>query len=121
MIENAAAYLRRHGRQALLAEVNGLSRGQFIDRDLYLSINDLRSTEIVAHGSNPRLIGMNSKQLKDAEGRLFVDEIINLARTRGEGWTRYKWVHSLTKEVMLKQTYVKRADDLVLVCGFYPK
>ncbi|HCY63486.1 MAG TPA: hypothetical protein DHV59_11790 [Oxalobacteraceae bacterium] len=110
--------MRRHGRAAIIDEVNKLSQGQFIDRDLYISIY-ATGGEIAAHGANRRLWGADWSKVKDTDGRHFVSEMVNMAKARGEGWVDYKWVHPVTKETMVKSAYFEICDDLVIACGFY--
>ena len=121
MVERAEEYVREYGRDALLADVNSRERGQFIDRDLYLSIHDINSTQNVAHGTNPRLLGLTSGTMKDADGRLFVQEILDLVNRKGSGWVSYKWIHPLTKEPLIKTAYAKKIDDLMVLCGVYSR
>jgi methyl-accepting chemotaxis protein len=118
MVQGGAEFMRSHGRAALLEDVNKLSQGQFIDRDLYLSIYSTEGS-IVAHGANRRLWGADWSKIKDTDGKPFVSEMVNIARAKGEGWVDYKWVHPLTKDTMVKSAYFEICDDLVIACGFY--
>ncbi|WP_052452520.1 methyl-accepting chemotaxis protein [Noviherbaspirillum autotrophicum] len=118
MVHDAVAYLKANGKSGFLAEINKLGRGRFIDRDLYLSVysDDL---ECLAHGANPRLVGVNGAAFKDADGKLFVKEIIAKAKTSGSGWVDYKWMHPVTKKMLIKSTYLEKAGDMIIACGFY--
>jgi signal transduction histidine kinase len=118
MVQAGAAFMRSHGRAALIEEVNKMSQGQFIDRDLYISVYATGGS-IAAHGANRRLWDADWSKIKDTDGRFFVSEMVNIARAKGEGWTDYKWVHPLTKDTMVKSAYFEMSDDLVIACGFY--
>ncbi|WP_277750574.1 methyl-accepting chemotaxis protein [Janthinobacterium sp. 17J80-10] len=111
-------FMRGHGRAALIDEVNKMSKGDFIDRDLYISIYSTDGS-IVAHGANRRLWGQDWSKIKDTDGRFFVSEMVSMARSKGDGWTDYKWVHPVSKETMVKSAYFEICDDLVVACGFY--
>ena len=117
MVRRGCAFLREHGRQALIAEVNRLEQGRFIDRDLYLMVIGADSV-FLAHGNNPRTLGQGPRS-RDVDGRLFVQDMTSVARTRGEGWIDYKWAHPVTNEVLTKSTFVQRAGDVVVACGIY--
>ena len=56
LVKDACDFYRNHGREALIAEVNKLGKGHFIDRDLYLMVIGANDAVLVAHGSNPRLL-----------------------------------------------------------------
>ncbi|MCC2674576.1 MAG: hypothetical protein K0R58_1523 [Ramlibacter sp.] len=118
MVQRGCEFYRAHGRQALLDEVNRLASGRFIDRDLYLMVIDGASGNFLAHGNNPRTLGLGS-QSKDVDGKRFVLEMTETARRSGQGWVDYKWAHPVTNEVLTKATYVQRVGDLVVACGVY--
>jgi methyl-accepting chemotaxis protein len=118
MVRTACDYGQAHGREALIAEVNRLSQGRFIDRDLYLMVLDAQSSVFLAHGNNPRTLG-NGPQSKDVDGKSFVQDMARTGRDNGEGWVDYKWAHPVTNEVLTKSTFVQRMGDVVVACGIY--
>jgi methyl-accepting chemotaxis protein len=118
MVRRALDFMKAKGKDSLLADVNKLGRGQFIDRDLYLSVYS-DSAEVIAHGTNPRLVGQGGAKVKDADGRMFVLEIVSKAKANGSGWVDYKWSHPVSKQMLLKSTYFERVGDAIISCGFY--
>jgi len=120
LVQGAVELFKARGRAELLAEINRLGKGRFIDRDLYLMAIGIDDAKFYAHGNNPRVLG-NGPQSKDADGKLFVVEMTNVAKRAGSGWVDYKWAHPVTNDVMIKSTYVERAGDLVVACGIYPQ
>ena len=118
MVQRACQYAREHGNDALLADINKLGKGVFIDRDLYLMAIGIDDTKFHAHGNNPRVLG-HGPQSKDVDGKMFVVEMAALARNVGSGWVDYKWAHPITNEVKLKSSYVERSGDMVIACGIY--
>ncbi|RJG00305.1 methyl-accepting chemotaxis protein [Noviherbaspirillum sedimenti] len=118
MVEAGVDFVRTHGSNAFVADVCKQEKSQFIDRDLYLSVYDLNYI-FVANGANPRLVGVDGKNLRDSDGKLFVVEIVNMAKSGGSGWVDYKWPHPLTKEIQSKSVYLEIVDELVISCGFY--
>lgn len=118
MVKRAVTFAERQGMDALIADVNKFGQGQFLDRDLYLSVyaSDCMS---LAHGTNPRLIGVDGKVFKDVAGKLFVKEIVATALSKGSSWVDYKWIHPITKKTLVKSAYSKRVGDVVISCGFY--
>ncbi len=118
IVQAGVEFMHTYGRDALVEEVNKMSKGQFIDRDLYISIY-ATGGEIAAHGANRRLWGLDWSAVKDTDGRFFVSEMVNTARNAGNGWIDYKWVHPVSKDTMVKSAYFEICDDLVIACGFY--
>lgn len=116
MVKQGIEFIRQHGEDGILQEVNMLNKGQFIDRDLYLSIYSLEG-KCLAHGTNRRLLGVGSETFKDLDGKFFIKDIISGAKSAGSGWVRYRWSHPVTKEPMAKEVYYEKAGNLILGCG----
>ncbi|WOB06977.1 methyl-accepting chemotaxis protein [Piscinibacter gummiphilus] len=118
LVKAGLAFYKAHGRDALIAEINKLGKGQFIDRDLYLMAITIDDYKFCAHGNNPRTLGAGPVS-KDVDGKFFVKEMAELARNGGQAWVDYKWAHPVTNEIRLKSSYVERAGDLAVACGIY--
>ena len=73
----------------------------------------------LSHGVNPKLIGKNVSELKDVDGKYFVKTYLELAASKGKGWTDYMWVNPVTSAIEHKSTYVEKVDDLVVGSGIY--
>ena len=114
----ARDFAREHGGEALVADVNRLGKGRFVDRDLYLMVVGVDDGVLYAHGNNIRNVGMGADS-RDADGKPFLAQMAQLARTQGEGWVEWKWAHPFTNEVLTKRGYVARAGHLLVVCGIY--
>jgi methyl-accepting chemotaxis protein len=119
MVKRGIEFVRTHGKQRGIEEINN-PRGLFVDRDLYLGMADANGI-IVANGGNPRVIGMDGHKVKDVDGKYFVTEMVNLAKSQGGGWVEYKWVHPITKETMIKCAYCESVglEGMEISCGFY--
>jgi methyl-accepting chemotaxis protein len=118
MVKAACEFHARHGRQALVAEINKLGKGRFVDRDLYLMAVDANDAVLLAHGNNSRVLGMGPES-RDVDGKLFIKEIATIAKASGDGWMEHKWAHPVTNEIRTKRSHIRRAGDLALVCGIY--
>ncbi|HYD63509.1 MAG TPA: cache domain-containing protein [Noviherbaspirillum sp.] len=119
MVKKAVSYIKEQGKEKALAEFSNPA-GMFKKGELYIFVTDLQG-KMVAHGTNPKLVGKDLIDLKDSDGKLFVKEYIEVAKTKGNGWSDYKWVNPNTKAIELKSTYVEKVDDLVVGCGIYKK
>jgi cytochrome c len=119
MVKKAVAYLKANGKEKTLAEVSN-NKGQFIDRDLYISVYDMNGN-VLAHGTNPKLIGKDVSALKDANGKEFIKDILSQAKASGKGNADYVWPNPMTKELTPKTVYFEKADDLVISSGYYKK
>lgn len=120
MVKKAVAYAKANGKDKLLAEVGNGSKGQFVDRDLYVSVWS-PDAKVLAHGSNPKLVGTDVSELKDADGKPFMKEILTKAASSGSGWVDYKWANPVSKEVQPKSAYFEKVDDVIVSTGYYKK
>jgi cytochrome c len=119
MLKSAAALVGKDGPEKALAAFND-PKGQFVFRDLYITAYDLKGT-CLADGAFASRVGRPALGEKDAEGKTFVQEQIEMAKEQGHGWTQYKAVNPVTKAVEDRMATLKRIGDLVLVCGAFKK
>ena len=117
MVRKGIDFLKKNGREKAAAEMTAPSK-TFVDRDLYLVIYDMKGVPL-AHGQNAKQVGRSLIDLKDPDGKLFVKERVELAKSQGRFWQDYKFTDPLTKKVLPKQMYCERSDDLVVCGGVY--
>lgn len=117
MVQKVIAYMKVNGKEKTIAEVNKLD-GQFRDRDLYVTINDLHA-KTLAHGANAKMQGRDLIDLKDADGKLFMRERLELVKQKGKGWQDYKFVNPVTQKIEPKAMYFEKFDDVIVNCGIY--
>jgi cytochrome c len=118
LVKKGIAYLKANGPEKSYAAFID-PQGQFVDRDLYLVVFDM-SGKTLAHGANKKLLDKNLIALKDADGKTFIKEFIDVANTKGQGWIDYKWPHPQTKAIENKSSYVQKLGDGTLIgVGIY--
>lgn len=119
MVEKAYSHLKTAGKEKAFADINN-PQGQFVKGDLYVFVQDFNGVNL-ANGGNPKFVGMNHLGLKDPDGKYFIKEMVELAKTKGSGWVNYMWVNPTTKKVQAKATYVKRIEglDAFIACGVF--
>lgn len=99
-------------------------RKNFVSGDYYIWIfkTDFKSNAIVvAHPINKAIENRDFFEIKDADGKLFMKDIVRIALYKGEGWVSYKWAHPKTLKAEDKLTYFYRMGDYILNDGFYLK
>lgn len=119
MVKKAVRYIKQNGKDAALAEFSR-PQGQFVDRELYIAVLDLNGV-MLAHGANPKLIGKMLLDIKDVNGKAFVREQIELAKTEGGGWVEFEWVNPVSQKMERRSTYLERVDDYFVLSGVYKK
>ena len=118
MVDKAAQFLKAQGREAAFAAFTEKKEG-FVLNDLYIFVVDYDGMTL-AHGGNAKLVGKNMLNLKDPDGKLFIQEMIKEAQ-KGGGWVDYKWVNPQTKKIDPKSTYAVPIEGMKAFfgCGIY--
>lgn len=114
MAIKAAEYLQSAGPDKAFAEFDAKD-GPWHDRDLYVYVLNT-SGVMVAHGTNPGLIGKSVLEFKDVDGQPMTQHSLAV---KDAGWVDYKWQNPLTKAVEPKTSYVVREGDYAVVVGAY--
>lgn len=117
MVKKAVQFLDQNGQEKAFAAFND-TKGQFVDRDLYVFVLDMEG-KVLAHGANAKLIGMNLMNVKDTDGKQFIKDLVEMAKTKNSGWIEYKWETPQTKKVEQKSVYYEKKGDLIVACGAY--
>jgi cytochrome c len=98
---------------------------EWLKRETYIFIADMNGT-ILMHPANPELETKSIIDLKDANGKAFMQEFIETAKGKGSGWVDYMWPKPGEKSPSKKLSYVKRTKmpdgEMVIVgAGAYIK
>jgi cytochrome c len=117
MVERAVALMSSQGNDKAYVAFNE-NPGPFVDRDLYVFVLDLDGNTL-AHGGNKAMIGKSLINLKDSSGKAFVQEMLELAKAKGEGWIDYDWPNPLSKKIERKSTFVRKVGSTVVGVGAY--
>jgi hypothetical protein len=119
LVKEAVQYIKNNGKEKAFAEFNN-PKGHFVNGELYVVITTLDGV-VLAHGVNPRLLGKNIYNIKDSDGKLFVQDQIGIAKTKGSGWGNFRWPNPVTNEIESKTVYFERLDDMLVASGTFKK
>lgn len=117
MVKKGVAHIKSAGDARAYGDITAKSP-QFILHDLYLVVYKLDGT-VVAHGANPKMVGKNLIELKDIDGKAFVKERVDLARSKGSFWQEYKFTNPENKKIEPKVMYCEKLDETVVCGGIY--
>lgn len=119
MVKKGIVFIKTNGNEKGYAEITS-KKGRFQDRDLYLVVYGLDGV-VHAHGANEKMVGRNLIDLKDIDGKPFVQERVELGRTKGIFWQDYKFTNPVSKAVEPKQMYCEKLEETVVCGGIYKK
>lgn len=117
MVKSAISFFNANGQQKAFAEFSN-PNGKFVQGDLYVFVYDMTG-KCVAHGGNPKMVGKDLIDLKDADGKAFVKERVELAKSKGKGWQNYKFTNPVSKAIENKVAYIEKSGSFVFGCGAY--
>ncbi len=106
-------------KQKTLDEINSKD-AKWVDRDLYAVVYDMNG-KVAAHGANPKLVGKDLIEIKDADGKAFVKERVELAKSKGKFWQDYRFTDPLTRKLLAKTAYCEKVEDLIACAGIYKR
>ncbi len=116
MVKKAIAYYKKNGREKSLAEFQK-SPGPFVDRDLYVTVYTLNADSL-SH-INPKMVGKNMMELRDADGKYHIKERMEAAAKGTSGWQDFKFYNPVSKKIEPKRMYWEKYDNLVFAAGAY--
>lgn len=116
MVQKTIATMKKNGVEPTITEINKRD-GSYKDRDLYIVVYDMNGKNL-AH-LNPRMAGKDMIELKDGDGKYFIKERIEIAKTKGKGWQDYKFVNPESKQIEPKSMYLEKYDNVIVACGIY--
>ncbi len=117
LVKEAAEFMTVYGRENCMEELKK-SNGKFCKGELFVIAYDTTGI-MVAHPKNHKLIGVNMIDVPDMDGKLFRQEMINIAKSKGSGWVDYKYKNPEKSEIEFIAAYVHKSGNLVLCCGVH--
>lgn len=117
MVEKAAAYFQANGKEKAIQEFNN-PKGEFVKGEIYVFAYDATGT-VIAHPVNPKLVGTNTLEVPDVDGKFWRKEAMEKVGKDGTAVVDYKFKNPASNKVEQKTSYFKKAGDIVIGCGTY--
>ncbi len=118
MVKKGVAAIKANGGDKVYAEFIDKANATWHVHDLYLVVYGLDGT-VKAHGANVKMVGKNLIDLKDIDGKAFIKERVELAKSKGTFWQDYKFTNPETKKIEPKEMYCEKLDETVVCGGIY--
>ncbi|MFZ6776312.1 cache domain-containing protein [Undibacterium sp. Ji83W] len=118
LVDKAVATIQKKGIDEACKDFAD-PKGDFIHGDLYVFVQDAQMM-MVCHAVTPKMNGKDMSQLKDANGKAFVQEMRDVAQSKKPGWVDYVWVNPATKALENKTSYIRLAEGKYTIgAGIY--
>lgn len=121
LVKEAIAFAKTKGKDAAFKAIT-VSGGPFHKHggELYVFGYDMEG-KIQAHGQGASKVGIIQAKAKDPDGREYIAERIQLAKSKGKGWHDYKYLNPVDKKIENKTSYIEVWDGLIFGAGIYKK
>ena len=116
-VQDAITLYKNAGKETLLKELAD-PMGRFVLNESYIFALNIDGA-MVAHPTEPELMGKNLMDLRDSEGNAFIRRIIDTAKNTGYGYLDYKWRRPGSDDEVQKTVFFELVDDIILCSGFY--
>jgi len=120
LVDRAARVIDNKGKEAFPEFKK--KGGEWYKGDTYLFVADMNGITLVNAGF-PDEDGKNRLDFKDANGKAFIRDIIEMLKKQDSGWIEYSWPKPGETKPSKKTAYVKKAKlgkDVVYVgAGMY--
>ncbi len=121
LVDKAAALIEGKGKDAFPEFKKKDS--EWYKGETYIFVYDM-NVIILMHPTHPELEGKNLTNMKDVNGKLWMQEFIETAKTNGSGWVDYMWFKPGEDQPSKKISYIKKAKmpdgEMVIVgAGIY--
>jgi cytochrome c len=119
MVIKAVGHIKSVGADKAYADFTDKKPG-WVDRDLYIAVYDLNG-KVLAHGQNSKQVGKELIGMQDADGKEFVKERVDLAKSKGKFWHDYKFTDPVTKKILPKSMYCEKVGETAVCAGIYKR
>jgi len=92
--------------------------GSYWVGDLYVFVMDFEGTWR-CYPPKPEAAGIGLLLLQDVDGKYFIQDMVDLAKSAGDGWIDYKWKNPRNGQIQLKTSYIKRVGGFVVAAGVF--
>lgn len=116
-VKKAVEFMKANGREKTLAEMNN-KEGQFAKGEDYVDVHDINGV-CLAHPVSPGIVGLNRLDQADPNGKQFIKEIVEAAKTKQNGWITYLRKNPVSGKIEKKLAYWQLQDGLIFKAGTY--
>jgi cytochrome c len=118
LVSKALAHIKKVGPDQAFKDFTE-DKVNWVNKDVYIFGLNMKGDQ-VAHGVNPKQVGKNFWEFKDANGKLVFQEFSAVA-AKGSGLVEYEWAHPTTKKIETKISYIAKVPgtDYYIGAGAY--
>ena len=101
------------------ALVDFMMVGAYIDNELYVYVVGEDGIMRASGGSSVVLVGRDVRELKDADGKLFITDMLAGSKLKDSGSVAYRWLDREHGGIERKVAYYQKVGDAIVAVGYY--
>jgi len=78
--------------------------GEFKYGEIYVNVVSDKGVRLI-YPPKPTAENMDVLEAQDVDGKYMIKDILEAAKTKGEGWVQYRWMNPETSKIGEKMTY----------------
>lgn len=115
LVKRTTEMLKTKPAAEVYAAINAKG-AEFIIKDVYVFVQDAKGM-VLAHTVNPKLVGKDASENTDVNGKEYVKERMELAKTKKEIWHEYSFSNPISKKIEPRSVYCEVQPDTTIVCA----
>lgn len=118
LLERAVDYLQKNGPEKSFGVFND-RKGAFVNNEYYVFTVGLDGVMYASGGASSGLVGLNVLDLRDAAGKPFIRDMLELAKTKDSGIIEYRWLNHVDNRIENKTSQFRKVGDYIVCVGYY--
>lgn len=118
LLESAVDYLQKNGPEKSFAAFND-RKGTFVRDEYYVFTVGLDGLLHASGGASSGLVGLNVVDLRDAAGKPFIRDMLELAKSNESGVIEYRWLNQVDNRVENKVSQFRKVGNYIVCVGYY--
>ncbi len=118
LLDRAVDYLQKNGPEQSFGAFNE-RKGTFTSNEFYVFAVGTDGILYASGGASNGLVGLNVLNLRDAAGKSFIRDMLELAKTNESGVVEYHWLNQIDNHLENKTSQFRKVGNYLVCVGYY--
>lgn len=118
LLARAVDYLQKNGPEKSFGVFND-RKGTFVSEEYYVFTVGLDGVLHASGGASRGLVGLNVLDLRDAAGKPFIRDMLELAKNNEAGVIEYRWLNQADNRIENKTSQFRKVGNYIVCVGYY--
>lgn len=118
LLDRAVEFMKHNGPDKAIVQFNE-RKGAFVSDEYYVYLVGLDGIMYASGGASRTFVGLNVTNLHDASGKLFIRDMLDMAKTSEAGTEKYIWLNHNDNREEVKTTFFRKVGKYIVCVGYY--